>query len=174
MQRNLKKDFTNGVWLWGAPWTFYCVGSNWINDSGNSSWLQYYTSCPLVCPGGEEGADHSADCSSAAVWHPRRGHQPLHGHLQEDGWRLCRPLRLLLHLHHLPRDPPALRLRDSLTTNGPLIAPFLPRCFFFFFFTLQKPAPCVSYFSRPWSFTPADLHLSYMVESHVTRCENAR
>lgn len=105
-----------------------------------------------MCSGGEEGADHSADCSSAAVWHSCRGHQPLHGHLQEDGWRLRRPLRLLLHLHHLPRGPAALQLRDSLTTSGPLLAMFL-LLFFFFFCNLQQSAPCVPCFSRPWSYS---------------------
>lgn len=68
----------------------------------------------LVPPGREEGPDHCADRCPASIRHPRWGHQPLHGHLQEDGWRVRRPLCLLLHLHHLARDPAARWFRDSL------------------------------------------------------------
>lgn len=68
----------------------------------------------LVPPGREEGPDHCADRCPASIRHPCWGHQPLHGHLQEDGWRVRRPLCLLLHLHHLARDPAARWLRDSL------------------------------------------------------------
>lgn len=72
-----------------------------------------------VCPGGEEDQDHRADRRSTTVGHPSWGHQPLHGHLPQDGGRLLRPLHLLLHLHPLSWDLVALRLRDSLTLKEP-------------------------------------------------------
>lgn len=66
-------------------------------------------------PGRKEGPDDRAHRSPCAVRHSSWGNQPLHGYLQEDGRRLCRPLCLFLHLHPLPWDPAALWFRDSLT-----------------------------------------------------------
>lgn len=73
-------------------------------------WVLFF----LVCAGREEEQDHRAHRSPAAVWHPCRGHQPLHGHLQEDGGRLLRSLRLLLHIHPFTRDLVTHWLGDSL------------------------------------------------------------
>lgn len=73
----------------------------------------------VLSPGWEEDQDHRADRRPAAVGHPRRGHQPLHGHLPEDGGRLLRPLPVLLHLRPLSWALVALRLRDSLTHKEP-------------------------------------------------------
>uniref|UniRef100_A0A9J8DJN0 Uncharacterized protein n=1 Tax=Cyprinus carpio carpio TaxID=630221 RepID=A0A9J8DJN0_CYPCA len=55
----------------------------------------------ILPKGGEEEPDHDADGRAPVVRDPRRSHQPLHGHVQEDERRLLRPLYLLLHLHHV-------------------------------------------------------------------------
>lgn len=70
--------------------------------------------CVVGSSGGEEEPDHDADGRAPVVRDPRRSHQPLHGHVQEDERRLLRPLYLLLHLHHVSWAATDLRLRRVL------------------------------------------------------------
>lgn len=83
------------------------VDDNNMHMSADYSWVLFlrgmlYKVLPSSDPsGGEEEQDDGADRGSAAVGNPCRGHQPLHGHLQEDELRLLRPLRLFLQLHHV-------------------------------------------------------------------------
>lgn len=123
--------------------------------------------------GGEEEQDDGADRGSAAVGNPCRGHQPLHGHLQEDEPRLLRPLRLFLQLHHVSRAAAALRLGHVLRDEP------LERLTHILLFvcghqSCEKPVCCFAAFSASQrSFCHILMSFLVVVRVNVDRCETS-
>lgn len=139
-----------------APWLRF---SNWVNNSGNNSWQQYYRPRVLLCVQVEKKAQTTVLTTAlllsgipAEVINRSMDTYRRMGDVFAD---LCVYFFTFIISHEI------LQLFGSETPwqlAGPNSLHFSP----LFFFNLQQPAPCVSYFSGPWSFTPADLHSSCM------------